>query len=340
MAEVLTNSPKYIPFKVYNRPYCLWGVDLQRRNLEAIKNIDSEYFSFLADLYYDQLESEHKQKAALAIRSAYGQALEMLFSLICSVLQAPECFYAWMLKYRPSDVTKMIADINDYNFQRYLSPVYNIKILSWNDFAMAVHFGQCRKEWEKIAVEYGKFWQRLSYEFIDEKFRNEYNSIKHGCRVLSGGFSLKVGTENSPSKIFPEEKIKVLGSSEFGNTFFTAEEITGISIKGDPNFKVRKLSVNWNAKSIAHSLKLISWSIHNTKMFLKKINTNAKEASFIAPEDIGYFQKPWQNSPGVLSFSMGSDIDDTVIIKKSREDIEAILGESELQQVNNGKIPN
>jgi len=323
MADILQNNPQDIIFKVHNRPYRLWGVSLGRRNLQAIDNIDSEYFGYLADLYYEQLKSEHKQKAALAIRTAYGHAVETLFSLICAALQAPQCFYAWMLKYQPGDVAKIIKEIDDNNFGLYLSHAYNIKISSWTDFAKAIHFVEYKKELETIAIEYGNFWQELSREFLGKTFRSEYNSIKHGFRAKSGGFTLKVGTETSPSKIFPEEKIKILGSSEFGNTFLLAEEIEG---KEGFNFKTRWLSVNWDAENNVHALHLISWSIHNIKMFLKHSHIGSLEGANVKyPEDIDYFAKPWKNRVGVFSFNIDDDVDDTKIVNTTRKDIEAIL---------------
>jgi hypothetical protein len=324
MLGVSQNGYQYIPFKVYDRTYCLWGVDLPQRNLEAIDNIDSDHFDFLAHLYYEKLQSEHKQNVALAIRMAYGHAVETLFSLICATLQAPFCFYAWMLKYRPSDVPKMISEIGNYNFHLHLSPDYNVKISSWKDFSAMIHLIQEKKENENIAIKFGEFWQKLSFDFLDEKFRNEYNSIKHGCRVKSGGFYLAIGKEETPGVAVSKEKMKSLGGSEFGSSFFLAEEIKGIEIKGDPNFKTRKLSVNWNAENNAHALTLISLSIHNIKSFLKHLN-HVEEVTFLFPEELKYFEMPWKKISGVLNWSLDLNVDDTKIVKKSRKETEAIF---------------
>jgi hypothetical protein len=334
MLGVLQNGYQYIPFKVHDRPYCLWGVDLPQRNLEAINNIDSEYFEFLANLYCEKLQSEHKQKAALAIRATYGHALETLFSLICATLQAPLCFYAWMLEYRRDDVPKIIKEIGDYNFHLHLSPSYNVKISSWKDFAMMIHLGQVKKENEDMAIKFGEFWQKLSRDFLDEEFRNEYNSIKHGCRIKSGGFSISVGLEDIPGVAASKDKMKPLGSSEFGSSFFLAQKIKGNILGRDPNFKTRRLSLNWNAESNAHALVLISCSIHNVKSFLQHIN-HVKEVSFVGPEEMEYFKKPWENNPNLLNCSIDLDVDDTKIVKKTCEDIEAIFVKAQDKKVEN-----
>ena len=330
----LQDSYPNTAFKVYNKPYCLWGADLPQRNLEAIDSIEPEYFEFLATIYHKELQSEHKQKAALAIRAAYGLALETLFSLICAIIQAPFCFYAWMLKYRPSDVPKIINEIGNYNFHLHLSPVYKVKISSWEDFSSMIHLVHKKKENKEIAIKFGEFWRKLSHDFLDEKFRNEYNSIKHGCRVKSGGCSIAIGKEEMPGVVAPRENMKSLGGSEFGSSFFLAQEIKGIDIKGEPNFKTRRLTVNWDAENNAHALTLISLSIHNIKSFLKYSNSIEEEVVFMFPEEIEYFKMPWKNHHGILSCSLDLDVDDTEIIKKTCEDVESILRKVQDKKVN------
>ncbi|HUW20418.1 MAG TPA: hypothetical protein VMW16_14060 [Sedimentisphaerales bacterium] len=333
MTDISQSGIQNILFKVCDRPYCLWGVDLPKRNLKAINNIDSEYFEFLANLYYEQLKSEHKQKAALAIRAAYGHALETLFSLISATLQAPHCFYAWMLKYKPGDVPKIIKEIGDCHFNFYLSPAYRIEISSWKDFAMMIHLVQIKKENEDMAIKFSEFWREFSRDFLDEKFRSEYNSIKHGCRIKSGGFSMSVGLEDIPGVAVKKEKMKSLGGSEFGSSFFLAQEIKGNIIKGDPNFKTRKYSVNWNAESNVHALVLISYSIHNIKSFLQHIN-HVQEVSFVVPEEIEYFKKHLENNPKLLNCSIDLNVDDIRIKKKTRQEIEEIYRELQKTESN------
>jgi hypothetical protein len=118
--------------------------------------------------------------------------------------------------------------------------------------------------------------------------------------------------------------MKSLGSSEFGSSFFIAKEIKGDIIKRDPNFKTRWLSLNWNAESSVHALVLISYSLHNIKSFLQHIN-HVKEVSYIGPEEIEYFKKPWENRPNLLNCSFDLDVDDTQIVKKTHKDIESIF---------------
>jgi hypothetical protein len=135
-----------------------------------------------------------------------------------------------------------------------------------------------------------------------------------------------VGLEDSPGVVVPEDKMTSLGGSEYGSSFLIAQEIKGENIGRDPNFKTRRVSINWNAESNAHALSLISCSIHNIKSFLKSLS-NVKEVSFIGPEDLEYFKKPWENSPGLINCSLDLIVDDIKIVKKTCKDIEDVFEE-------------
>jgi len=327
IAGISKNGIQYILFKVYNRPYCLWGVDLHKRNLEAINDIDSEYFDYLANLYCNQLESEFKQKAAMAIRTAYCHAFETLFSLLIATLQAPHCIYAWMLKYKLGDIANIIKQVRYRNkFNDYLSPAYSIKILSWEDFSMMIHLVHLKKDNNDMAKKFGELWEKLSIDFLDENVRTEYNSIKHGCRAKPGGFSISVGIENFPEEVVPKDKMKFMGGSRFGSSFFIPQEIKGNISGRDHNFKTRKILLNWNVDSVVQRLQLISYSIHNIKSFLTNLNNaNVKEITFNCPDSFECFEKVWKGNPGIINGSFDFNIDDTKITKKTYKDIETIL---------------
>jgi hypothetical protein len=93
-----------IPFVVDETPYICWDPDLQRKNLEFLRGIDSKYFQYVVESNIEHLEGDDKHRAALAIRLAYSQALETLFALLGALVQAPTCPLGWMLA---SVVTKI-----------------------------------------------------------------------------------------------------------------------------------------------------------------------------------------------------------------------------------------
>ena len=93
----MTNLYRYV-FAVGSKVYCCWEHDLPRRNDKFLSSIDCEYFRYIAQLHLDQIEGENKQRAAVALRSAYHHGLETFFSLVGALCQAPGAVPAWIPK--------------------------------------------------------------------------------------------------------------------------------------------------------------------------------------------------------------------------------------------------
>ena len=108
---------------------------------------------------------------------------------------------------------------------------------------------------------FARFWSRLAGEFLNEKARAEYNSIKHGLRVNPGGFYLAIGREESPGVPAPAEAMRSMGGSPYGSTFFEIERVG--AGKRSPHIRARSVSVNWSATGLCGRLALISSSITN-----------------------------------------------------------------------------
>ncbi|MCG8336379.1 MAG: hypothetical protein MJE63_17875, partial [Proteobacteria bacterium] len=193
--ESLNSNVHYQIFKVGTDPHCIWDVKLREKNLDAINSIDPDYFLFLTDLYYSHLQTANKDKAAMAIRTTYYHAAETLFSLIAATMQAPYCIYAWMLRYWPRHVRSVIEKFFANDFGPCLHPYFAGKVKTWHEFVSQVNFGVSITDKEKvnIADHFAKLWQQVGVEFLDDRYRNEYNSLKHGHRAMSGGFFVAVG---------------------------------------------------------------------------------------------------------------------------------------------------
>ena len=58
---------QYCLYKIDEKPYCCWELDVKKRNIEFLNKIDWEYFIFQSELFEKELDGENKQKAALAI---------------------------------------------------------------------------------------------------------------------------------------------------------------------------------------------------------------------------------------------------------------------------------
>src|SRR3712207_3526667 len=85
-----------IPFVVNEKTYSFWDADIQALNLSFINQIDPEYFEYIAKLNLSILNGEGndkktRQHAAINMRIAYSQGLEVLFSFIFATIQAYDC---------------------------------------------------------------------------------------------------------------------------------------------------------------------------------------------------------------------------------------------------------
>lgn len=307
-------------FMVCDRPFCIWDVGLSEKNLNSIKAISADFFDYIANLHVKQLDTDNKQLAALAIRMAYHHSLETLFSLICATIQAPICIYAWLLKYQIKDIRELLQNANKKGFSAYNHPFHSKEISSWKDFSFLVFRCDKNSGHEDIAVLFAKFWDKLSVDFTDEAFHQEYNGIKHGYRCKPGGFALSFGPELEPGKPCPNEKMKLLGKSDYGSSFYVAEKF-GNPMKKDPNFKTTHRSLGWNAEGNAHALVLISMSISNIKSYLLSINSKIQEIQYIIPEDENYFERPWESAPTLPKMQFNLNFKEHLVHKKQSDEI-------------------
>jgi hypothetical protein len=320
--------PQYSIFAVDDVAYCVWDWDLKTLNLDFIDSIDHKYFEYSASTHVENLEGENKHRAATALRSSYHHALEILFALICAGLQAPDCVIGWIQKYQPSQLRRMVSSISKGNpgFQ----PKLKIEKITWD--SIAFHFIRCSYPDANKTAEtkqlFGKLWSLFAIEFIDEYSVWEYNSIKHGFRASPGGFALEVGIEDQYGVPAPPERMELLGSSEFGNSFSRCEHI--FSSRNDPHLRVVRSSIAWDPESTAYALILLANSINNVVSFLKIANgVDPTSVPFARPVDADIFDKPWASPPGVRNFSMSHEISEKLIRRYTRKQLmELILSKS------------
>jgi hypothetical protein len=262
------------------------------------------------------------QHAALAIRTIYSQALETLFALLLAAVQAPLCPHAWILKYRTSELRSLVENIDNRNqiLWKLKEETYSWDVVS-NYIHMSLILEQDKDKEEIVKKGFSKFWSRLASEFIKNDFTKEYNSIKHGLRIRSGGFFLAIGKENEPGKTAPPENMRMVGKGEYGSTFNVSKRID----KLHHHFQIKKTSRNWSPTDIAWSLHLISMSILNIINALKILNGDeATKVKFHWPSDLNVFAEPWKRSRklGITSMSdFGVNIHPDLIEKYDREEI-------------------
>ena len=303
-------------FVVDETPYCVWEWDLQKRNLSFIESIDHAYFENLANVHRDTLENEDKEQfAALNLRVAYSHGLETFFAFLFSALQAPDCVIGWTHKYQNHHLKSLIEKVR--NRQKLLSKVV-ISPVTWENIAhtiLSFHLDDAEKE-KRIKDNFAIAWQFLANDFSKDSFGKEYNSIKHGLRVKSGGFQLAIGKETTPGVRASSKKMVSLGKSKYGTTYYTIEKFNKY------NFRLRHSSQNWQLENFYYGLILLSYSLQNVLAFLKIVNgIKPEDVEFSWPIDDKLFKIPWEKSPEVISMSMDNIINMEHIIPKTKEDI-------------------
>ena len=312
-------------FKVGDTTYCLWDLDVKNRNTEFINNLDEGFFEYQANIHFSNLESQDKMRAAIALRQLYYHGMEVLFSLICASLQAPDCIYAWMAKYKVVDLQHILKDLNN-NHSKFFQKLKISKPLSWDTYALAVfnNLGRDDTYRQETAKLFANFWQRLSHDFLDKDASNEYNGIKHGIRIRSGGFTMAFGKEEQFGQKVPPENMKILGGSEFGSSFYIPEIIYGCNLNNTSrNFRMTPINVNWYADGLAYALILIAMSLKNVKAFLKIVNGVSPESvEFTRPADLDFFDKPWEKSVGITRASFERVVDLSSVRMPTKHEIE------------------
>lgn len=306
---------------VNEEPYCIWEVDLKKRNIEFIESIDVDYFEYLLNIHAN---AEDEKRASVALKSALHHAVETFFSLLGAYIQASDCVYAWVAKCSNKELRSLVRKIVECNPSTYT----NLNLDEVNFDSLAELIFQCympdTERGDVTKTLFSKFWHRMAQEYLDEKNIDEYNSLKHGFRVRSGGFSLAIGKQAEKGVRVSVDEMASLGGSQYGASYFKLETVG--ETKNNRSLRSRKVSLNWSVEKVALQLQLICMSITNIVSALKIINdVDASECKFVRPIEDVDFEKPWSFSTGVTSCSMGFVIDEIQVVSATKgELIEAL----------------
>jgi hypothetical protein len=308
-------------FVVGAEPYCIWEVDIADRNREFLWGIDTEYFNYLLNVH---LNAEDEKRAAIALRATLHHAMETMFSLLGAYIQAPHCVYAWIAKCSNTKLRKIVTEIN--NGSSNLHSPLGLEGVTWESVSESIFraYGVDSEKKEKTSQLFANLWQRLAHEYTNVSHIDEYNSIKHGFRVRSGGFSFSVGLEHEYGVPPPHTEMNMVGASEYGTTFFKVETIG--ALQDNRSLKSTRKSLNWRVEKVSAQLQLVYMSIVNIVSALKVMNgEDANECQFLRPSKDTDFENPWLYSTGVTNMSMDFVINaEDVKVTTKKELIEII----------------
>ena len=331
-------------FAVDESPFCVWEQDLRERNLEFINNLDPTYFKYLANIHRGFLDiDEHKQNAALSLRTSYLHGLETFFSILFATIQAPDCLIGWLAKYQLKDLRNLVQKIQN---SESVHSKLRIKPITWQTTAERIlsfaSFADTTEQQNRIKEQFAAAWALFAHDFSDEKGTEEYNSIKHGFRIKTGGFHLGIAREDTPGIPAPLERMQLLGGSDFGSSFFIPERIddpkeadkdTGYLKR---HFRVRRNFHNWAPETSFYGLHLLSISLQNILSFLKMIHgVDPTSIEFSWPSDESLFEAPWSMLPGTTSMNIDTVITKGEITPFSKKEILSIYsmdGESNMRE--------
>lgn len=296
-----TFNVQYRCFVVGDKPLCLWDGNIRQRNTDFLESLDPGYFEYMVGVHQQAINGANNptdkeaQFAAMALRTTYSQALETLFALIFTALQAPHCPPAWFNEYTNQQLRTLIDQVNQ---RKPILSVWGIDIPSWSSIVEILFkpLNLDDKEQESaLKAGFAKAWEYFALDFLDNGHTQEYNSIKHGLRARSGGFKVKIGIPDKPGTIPPEDKMVFLSRSDFGSSYLVSEK------SGFPKHHLRLKGAlrNWSPENIALGIELAAISIENVQSTLKFINNEIdgtsganSSVSFKVPDLSSFDRRP------------------------------------------------
>lgn len=287
-------------FAVNDEPYCLWDADIKSKVESFLNGIDVDYFDYTLQT---NLNTDDENRAIVAIRLSLHHSIETLFSLLGAYVQAPRCPFAWIAKCSNKGLRQFTRRIRDSD--ETLARRLNLDSVSWHSISKQVFltYKPSHDTQEKVIENYAKLWEKLTEEFNNQDYIDEYNALKHGFRARQGGFHLQMGindeNENSPD----HSDMMTLGQSEFGATFIKVESAT--PDKTTCHITSAQTSINWTVEKTVVLHQLVHGSINNVISALKIINNYPPSTcKFIVPTEESSFSIPWEKDTGVMSFTI------------------------------------
>jgi hypothetical protein len=309
-------------FAVDVRPVCVHDVGILERNREFLQLVNPAYFAYVADAHAAHLEGENAQPAALSLRAAYSHGLEALFAFLGALIQAPECVYGWLAKYQNRELESLISKIGS---SEPILTKLRAKHLTWTHLSRVVHEGLVLPDPDRTTAvkdSFARLWERLARDFLNKEFQDEYNSIKHGFRAKSGGFSMAIGPWQPGGVLCPPEQMTGLGGSKFGSLTFALEPLA----QGNPiNFRSRRRLRNWSPTNFGNALHFIAMSLSNVVSRLRvHAGDDGTKVQYKHPTDLASFEAPWQETPGVLSSSFDYTVDPPLLTLLDKDQVLSI----------------
>ena len=305
-------------FYVNESPRAFWDWELKKRNIDFIRSINPDYFNFIVENNLKEVTPENEHNVAILMRQIYSQSLELLFALLCSVVQAPTCTIGWMLSYSNYELIETIKKIDNEEEIRSSLKIDHISWQSLSNLIFKYVNDNEKKEW--VMKGFSTFWSKLAKTYINDKFNNEYNIIKHGLRFTPGGFDFKIQFKNIDQKGDKELKSIKYEGSKYGTSYFLKEKISKY------NYRLQNESRNWDPIIFSRHIQLITQSINNILAWIEGINLKSNEnLKYSFPYSKEEFVKYSTAFSGMFDMSLKMEIKEHDIKPFSKEKISKLV---------------
>ena len=316
------NDIKSPIFCVFDDPYCLWDQDYAERNKEFVAGFDVEHFEFILNKFIDDVD---EMRSSIIIRTTLHHAVETMFTLLGAYVQAPDVAYAWVTKCPTGHLRKLLKAMMEGS---NTVPRRNslIKNLTFEDISKAIYHYSVypKRENDNTIKLYAVCWMRMARDFLDSNSIDEYNSLKHGFRVKSGGSKIKIAVEKEHNVRPAVSEFETFCDSQYGTRFFKAEKTPDIS--GNRSMRTRRTSLNWPIERTILLLQLVSMSINNIVNSLKIANgAKPSESIYHRPENDSDFELPWTFSTNVTSMNLDLHLPEKLVQETSKSQLLEII---------------
>ncbi len=252
-----------------------WDFGQRATQLKFLGGLDPTHFSYQAEVHGSQLGGTYDTQASVAIRTTYSHALETAFALLGAAIQAPECPTGWLLHYRVTDIVDVLRAIQDEDhlLNRMGLTQINWDIIAENTFPWNIDVSVRADHLAATSL----LWKRLADGFIDKSFQDEYNSIKHGFRVMPGGWFFAMGGQESPGVPAPLEGMHTISNEKYGSSYVESVKLR------NRQYRIMNHRLNWNPHTFLTQMPFIVASMQNLISYLLYRNGSDSEKLRVFP---------------------------------------------------------
>lgn len=282
---------KSVPFCVVEKPYMVWGYDVEADNVHFLERVDAELYyrtahniianegaaDFEASPAGREDDDQDRKDVSSLSRLLWHHGMETLVMMLGALIQAPSAAHAYFLKCKTEDAAAMAGhllreDRPKYNRLNH-APFTLVNLLN------GIHLYAGWDDRDAIVERFARAFGSMLHAYASEQHRWEYNSIKHGLRASHGRFGLAVGVEELPGVPAPIEAMQMVGYSRDASFFDVAKPLRNATTQASKiHFRTEKVGVSWSLEKVVCELQLLSILLHNTVAALR-IVAGAKPGS-------------------------------------------------------------